>query len=617
MRRRPRSTTGTSANALRALGVAAGVNAYLRAADAATAAEAARLLGVALEAAGDGRQALDALRLTARAGAGDAIAAEVARAEGLYGFRVLDRQVDFEAASPRACFEFSEDLARGRGRLRRFRAGRRRRLPGGGAGPAALRRGARARLALCGHAARGAAVGGRRDAVAPRSTQELYVRDRSPTVRFLGRAYVLPKSADAAIPVSSVNVDAVALQLYRVGERNVAAVVRNGDFGGVADRVRGGPARRRAGRVGLGGHRRDRLGAEPGRGDGAADGRGRRRARARALRDDRAGARRDRRRLGDGADAVVRRHRPRARDAAGRGRAARLPARAVLGRGAGGRRGGAGRAQQRGARDRRRPTPRAMRASIRGCCAGAAAQRRSSSPSRRSGDFAFLSLAEPGFDLSDRGVEGRPAPPPVDVFVTTERGAYRPGETVYATILARDAAAQAIDGLPLTAIVTRSDGVEYGRCTLPDEGAGGRALTMPLDPGAPTGGWRLAVHADPEAPALASTGFLVEDFVPERLDLTLTLAEGPVDPGGGRDAGGAGGFPLRRAGRGPAARGRGDGVDSRARFRASRVMSSGWRTSRSAPATRSCRRGWRPTRRGRARSSCRCRRWGRSAGRCS
>ena len=146
------------------------------------------------------------------------------------------------------------------------------------------------------------------------------------------------------------------------------------------------------------------------------------------------------------------------------------------------------------------------------------------------GDFAFLSLAEPGFDLSDRGVEGRPAPPPVDVFVTTERGAYRPGETVYATILARDAAAQAITGLPLTAIVTRADGVEFGRFTLPDEGAGGRALTMRLDPGAPTGGWRLAVYADPQAPALGSTGFLVEDFVPERLDMTLTLAEGPVDP---------------------------------------------------------------------------------------
>jgi uncharacterized protein YfaS (alpha-2-macroglobulin family) len=42
-------------------------------------------------------------------------------------------------------------------------------------------------------------------------------------------------------------------------------------------------------------------------------------------------------------------------------------------------------------------------------------------------DIAFLSLTDPEFDLSDRGVEGREAAPPVDVFVTTDRGAYRAG----------------------------------------------------------------------------------------------------------------------------------------------------------------------------------------------
>ncbi len=108
------------------------------------------------------------------------------------------------------------------------------------------------------------------------------MRDRSPAVRFLGRAYVLPKSADAAIPVSSVNVDAVELKLYRVGERNVAAVLRNGDFGGALSAFEAGRLRRRAGGAGLGGRGRGRVRAEPRRGDGDADGRGRRRAWRRA-----------------------------------------------------------------------------------------------------------------------------------------------------------------------------------------------------------------------------------------------------------------------------------------------------------------------------------------------
>ena len=103
--------TGAEIEGLRYLAVSAGINAFLRAGTDAEAGEAARLTGVALEAAGEGRASLDALRLAESLAPGPAIAAAVARAEGLYGFRVLDRQVDFEATSPRACFDFSEPLA--------------------------------------------------------------------------------------------------------------------------------------------------------------------------------------------------------------------------------------------------------------------------------------------------------------------------------------------------------------------------------------------------------------------------------------------------------------------------------------------------------------------------
>ena len=54
------------------------------------------------------------------------------------------------------------------------------------------------------------------------------------------------------------------------------------------------------------------------------------------------------------------------------------------------------------------------------------------------GDYAFLSLKGPAFDLSDRGVSGRTAPAGLDAFVYTERGVYRSGETVHITALLRD-----------------------------------------------------------------------------------------------------------------------------------------------------------------------------------
>src|SRR5690606_3091685 len=62
-------------------------------------------------------------------------------------------------------------------------------------------------------------------------------------------------------------------------------------------------------------------------------------------------------------------------------------------------------------------------------------------------DYAFLDLGRSAFDLSDRGVDGRAAPGPLDVFMTSERGVYRPGENVFLTALVRDARASAVSNL--------------------------------------------------------------------------------------------------------------------------------------------------------------------------
>ena len=78
-------------------------------------------------------------------------------------------------------------------------------------------------------------------------------------------------------------------------------------------------------------------------------------------------------------------------------------------------------------------------------------------------DFVFLDMTKAGFDLSDRGVAGRAAPGALDVYAWTERGIYRAGETVHVAALARDAAANAVENLPLTFIFSRPDGVEDRR----------------------------------------------------------------------------------------------------------------------------------------------------------
>ena len=140
-------------------------------------------------------------------------------------------------------------------------------------------------------------------------------------------------------------------------------------------------------------------------------------------------------------------------------------------------------------------------------------------------DYGFLDITKQAFDLSDRGVGGRTPPGPLDAMVFTERGVYRPGEKVYATALLRDAAANAVTGTPLILKLFRPDGVEDRRQALADEGNGGRSWEIALPETAMTGSWRLAAFADPKGASLYEKTFLVEDYVPERLEMKLSASQ--------------------------------------------------------------------------------------------
>ena len=137
------------------------------------------------------------------------------------------------------------------------------------------------------------------------------------------------------------------------------------------------------------------------------------------------------------------------------------------------------------------------------------------------GDFNLLDLTRPAFDLSDRGVSGRPAPGPLDAYLYTERGVYRPGETVQLTALLRDDGAMAVEDIPLTLIVRRPDGVVSRSVAVSDRGAGGYLLPIDLAPGARTGEWTVAAHIDPEDEAIGQVAFQVEDFVPVRIRVAV------------------------------------------------------------------------------------------------
>ncbi len=151
---------------------------------------------------------------------------------------------------------------------------------------------------------------------------------------------------------------------------------------------------------------------------------------------------------------------------------------------------------------------------------------------RKDGDFSFIDLTRSAFDLSDRGVGGRAAPGDADLFFYTDRGVYRPGETVHLMALLRDQAAKTLRSeTPLTIRVLRPDGVEAARYgELQGEG-GGYQLDIPVAASARTGNWTVEAYLDPEGQPIASTAYLVEEVVPARIEATVKPAATFLVPG--------------------------------------------------------------------------------------
>jgi uncharacterized protein YfaS (alpha-2-macroglobulin family) len=148
------------------------------------------------------------------------------------------------------------------------------------------------------------------------------------------------------------------------------------------------------------------------------------------------------------------------------------------------------------------------------------------------GDFAVLDLDRPPVDLSERDVTGRAPAGTADAFVYTERGIYRPGETVRGTALIRDAAAAAMTARPGALVVYGPNGLEAGRQRFDNESQAGLArFDFTLPNAAARGAWRMAAFIDGLG-QVGAVGFSVEDFVPQRIKLELkTDADAPLRKG--------------------------------------------------------------------------------------
>ena len=511
-------------------GAMAAINGYLLTRGSATRAEALATLAKSLENSENWRPALSAYKASLELASNEEVEAAFEDLRSRQGFRVVNNTVDSDSASPRACVEFSEPLVKRGVDYTSF-------VTLDGKAPEALEaknnqicvegleHGGRYRLAL--RAGLPSSVDENLEAPVE---LEVYVRDRSSSVRFTGDSFVLPSSARQGIPLVSVNAEGANLELYRIGDRNIAPLLAASQFLTQMDGYTAGRVKDEIGELVWQGsldiateQNREVVTsiplqeALPTRKPGiyvltavsptsvtenwdsratqwfvisdiglstfaGTDGL---HVFARSLASASPLANIELQLIAKNNEILA----TATTDAEGR---ARFDAGLV--------RGGA-----------------ALAPAVIAARSGA-------------DDNVFLDMTRAGFDLSDRGVTGRPAPGPVDILAWTERGIYRPGETVHVAALARDTNADAISGLPLTFLFSRPDGVEFRRMAVTSETLGGYAVDLPILANAMRGTWTVAIHTDPKKSAIAQSTFLVDDFVPDRLDLKLSSEAKAISP---------------------------------------------------------------------------------------
>ena len=136
--------------------------------------------------------------------------------------------------------------------------------------------------------------------------------------------------------------------------------------------------------------------------------------------------------------------------------------------------------------------------------------------------FAFLQLDQPAFDLSDRGVGGRATSGPLDAYVYTERGIYRPGESLTAVAILRDSQGRGVADLPLTARLLGPDGSPVQERVVKADPSGAYVNSFALARNAAMGSWRIALYVDVTEKPVGEVAFEVHAFVPPRLEVSLS-----------------------------------------------------------------------------------------------
>ena len=115
-------------------------------------------------------------------------------------------------------------------------------------------------------------------------------------------------------------------------------------------------------------------------------------------------------------------------------------------------------------------------------------------------------------------------------LIHADRAAYRLGETVNILVLLRNSQGAAITKQPISVNVVRPDNGIFNSQILSDQGAGSYNTALTIPQNAPKGMWRIEVRNEADKNPIGRAAFEVAGGMPSRLSLTLNADVAIIDP---------------------------------------------------------------------------------------
>ena len=157
---------------------------------------------------------------------------------------------------------------------------------------------------------------------------------------------------------------------------------------------------------------------------------------------------------------------------------------------------------------------------------------------QKDNDVSFMPLHSGGREIDfsrfdTGGVQNAQSAQQLSVYLFSDRGIYRPGETTHLGLITRTADWKAsLSGLPLVVEITDPRGITVNRTEMKLSAVSFDEVTYTSQPASPTGIYQATaylVKADSRLETLGSTSFKVQEFEPDRLKVRLDLTDTPIE----------------------------------------------------------------------------------------